>query len=401
MRAFILAAGEGTRMWPLTENRPKPLIPLANKPIIEHILSSLINSDVKKITILIGYEGRKIVERYGYSYQGARIEYIYQKERKGTGDAILYAEKYPDDEFLFINGDLYFQGEAIREILASGSNSILSVFRENAEHYGVVNGNDFLTEIREKQKGARNAWVNGGIYYLERKIFDYIKKVEPSPRGEIEITDALNLMAKKERIKIVKFKGTWIDIGRPWDLLTATELYLKGVKKKIEGEIEKNVVIEGNVIIGKNTIIKSGTRIEGPAIIGENCKVGPNAYIRPNTVIGDNCHVGMSEVKGSVIMNNTNVPHFNYVGDSIIGENCNLGAGTIVANLRLDENSIKIYVKGKREDTGRRKLGVIMGDNVHTGINVSIDVGTMIGSDVFIAPGAVVRGVIRRGSRVF
>ena len=401
MRAFILAAGEGTRMWPLTENRPKPLIPLANKPIIEHIMDSLIDAGVKKISILIGYEGRKIIEKYGYSYRDAEIEYAYQKDRKGTGDAVLYAEEFNDDEFLILNGDLYFGTDAIKEILKSGSNSLLSVFVENAESYGAISGDKYLEKIREKVKGLRNEWVNGGIYFLRREIFDYLHRVKPSPRGEIELTTALNMMAKDEKIKIVRYKGTWVDIGKPWDLLKATELYLQGIEKKIDGELEDNVVIRGAVKIGKGTIIMSGTRIEGPVVIGENCRIGPNAYIRPNTVIGNNCHVGMSEVKASIIMNNSNAPHFNYVGDSIIGENCNLGAGTIVANLRLDEENIRAYVKGQKEDTHRRKLGVIMGDNVHTGINVSIDVGTMIGSDVFIAPGALARGVIRRKSRIF
>ena len=401
MHAFILAAGEGTRMWPLTENRPKPLIPLANKPIIEHIMDSLIDAGVKKISILIGYEGRKIIEKYGYSYRDAEIEYAYQKERRGTGDAVLYAEKFNDDEFLILNGDLYFGTDAIKEILKSGSNSLLSVFVENAESYGAISGDKYLEKIREKVKGLRNEWVNGGIYLLHREIFDYLHRVKPSPRGEIELTTALNMMAKDEKIKIVRYKGTWVDIGKPWDLLKATELYLQGMEKKIDGELEDNVVIRGAVKIGKGTIIMSGTRIEGPVVIGENCKIGPNAYIRPNTVIGNNCHVGMSEVKASIIMNNSNVPHFNYVGDSIIGENCNLGAGTTVANLRLDEKNIRVYVKGKREDTGRRKLGVIMGDNVHTGINVSIDAGTIIGCDVYIAPGAVARGVIRKKSRMF
>ncbi len=401
MRAFILAAGEGTRMWPLTENRPKPLIPLANKPIIEHIMDSLVDAGVKKISVLIGYEGRKIIERYGYSYRDAKIDYVYQKERRGTGDAVLYAEKFDDEEFLILNGDLLFGKDAIKKIIENGSNSLLSVLVEYAESYGAMMGREYLEKIKEKEKGLKNAWINAGIYILDREIFKFLHEVKPSPRGEIELTSALNMMAKEKKIKIVRYEGMWMDIGKPWDLLKAIELYLQGIEEKIEGEIEENVIIKGNVRIGKGTVVMSGTRIEGPAIIGENCKIGPNAYIRPNTVIGNNCHVGMSEVKASIIMDNSNVPHFNYVGDSIIGENCNLGAGTMVANLRLDEENVWVYVKGEKENTGRRKLGVIMGDNVHTGINVSIDVGTMIGSDVFIAPGTVARGIIKKKSRIF
>ena len=400
MRAFILAAGEGTRMWPLTDTRPKPLIPLANKPIIEHILDAIVEYDIKKISILIGYEGRQIAERYGHYYRGADIDYVYQKERRGTGDAVLYASKYKDEKFLILNGDLYFEKRAISEILKY-DNAVLGVYKENAEPYGLLIGNENLEEIREKVPNS-SGLVNAGIYVFNRKIFDYIKKVELSPRGEIEFTDAINMFAKEHDVKIVQYDGLWLDIGYPWHLLDATKAYLKKMECEVKGEVEESVVIKGKVCIGEGTRIMSGTYIEGPVLIGKNCKIGPNAYIRPYTVIGDNCHIGNScEVKASIIMNGSKVPHFNYVGDSIIGENCNLGAGTKVANLRLDEKNIKVVVKDEIVDTERRKLGVIMGDNVHTGINVSIDVGTMIGSYAAIAPGARVKGVVAMRSRVY
>ncbi len=400
MRAFILAAGEGTRMWPLTDTRPKPLIPLANKPIIEHILDALIDAGLENISILIGYEGRQIVEKYGYEYRGAKIDYVYQKELKGTGDAVGYAAKYPDDKFIFVNGDLYFEKKAI-EMLLPHNNGVLGVYREDASPYGLLIGEDYLEEIKEKVPES-SGWINAGIYVFDRRIFNYLRMIKPSPRGELELTDAINLFAKEERIRIVRYQGMWVDIGMPWHLLDATRAYLENMNCEMKGTVEEHVILRGKVCIGEGTRVLSGTYIEGPVLIGKNCKIGPNAYIRPYTVIGDNCHVGNAcEIKGSVIMNGTKVPHFNYVGDSIIGENCNLGAGTKVANLRLDEKNIKLPIKGKVVDTHRRKLGVIMGDNVHTGINVSIDVGTLIGAHSSIAPGARVKGVIARGSRIF
>ncbi len=400
MRAFILAAGEGTRMWPLTDTRPKPLIPLANKPIIEHILDALVEAGIEKISILIGYEGRQIAERYGHSYKGAKIDYVYQNERRGTGDAVLYASKYTDEKFLILNGDLYFEKSAISDILEH-DNAVLGVYKDNAESYGLLIGDENLEEIREKVPGA-SGLVNAGVYVFHREIFEYIKRVELSPRGEIEFTDAINMFVKEHDVKIVKYNGLWHDIGYPWHLLDATKAYLEKMKCGIRGEAEENVVLKGKVCIGEGTKIMSGTYIEGPVLIGKNCKIGPNAYIRPYTVIGDNCHIGnSSEIKASIIMNGSKVPHFNYVGDSVIGENCNLGAGTKVANLRLDEKNIRVVVKDKIVDTGRRKLGVIMGDYVHTGINVSIDVGTMIGSYAAIAPGAKIKGVVSTRSRVF
>ncbi len=400
MRAFILAAGEGTRMWPLTDTRPKPLIPLGNKPIIEHILDAIVDSGIGDISILIGYEGRQIADRYGYEYRGARIDYVYQKERRGTGDAVLYAEKYEDDRFLIVNGDLYFEKNALREIL-SYNNALLGVYKDDASQYGLLLGGENLEEIREKVPGS-SGLVNAGVYVFEREIFDYLHRVKLSPRGEIEFTDAVNMFAKEHEVKIVKYSGLWLDIGMPWHLLDATRAYLETLECGIDGFVEENVVLKGKVCIGEGTRIMSGSYIEGPVLIGKNCKIGPNAYIRPYTVIGNGVHIGNScEIKASVIMDNSKIPHFNYVGDSIIGERCNLGAGTKIANLRLDEKNIKVAVKGKLVDTGRRKLGVIMGDNVHTGINVSIDVGTMIGARTAIGPGARVKGIVGSGSRVY
>lgn len=400
MLAFIMAAGEGTRMWPLTETRPKPLIPVANKPIIEHIMDAVVDAGIEKMVILIGREGRKIVGRYGYSYRGVPIEYKYQEERLGTGSAAMYAEEYRDERIMFINGDIIFEKDVIKE-MKGYENAILAVFRENAESYGTIEGVEYLEKISEKEKGAKNRWINAGIYVFGREIFDALRKCELSPRGEIELTDAINMLAKEKDIKIIRSDGYWNDIGTPWDLLDANRDLLDGIKGRIEGVVEDGVWVKGEVIVGKNTLIKSGTYIEGPVIIGENCTIGPNSYIRPYTVIGNNCHIGnSSEIKASIIMDGSKIPHFNYVGDSVIGENCNLGAGTKVANLRLDERNIRVNLKGRYVDTGRRKLGVIMGDNVHTGINVSIFPGTVIGKDVRVGPGSDVQGIINSESRI-
>jgi bifunctional UDP-N-acetylglucosamine pyrophosphorylase/glucosamine-1-phosphate N-acetyltransferase len=187
----------------------------------------------------------------------------------------------------------------------------------------------------------------------------------------------------------------------PWHLLDANEELLKKMKNKIEGTVEKNVMMKGIVIVGKDTIIRSGTYIEGPVLIGTNCKIGPNSYLRPYTTIGNHCHIGnASEVKNSIVMDHSNVPHLNYIGDSVIGQQCNLGAGTTIANLRLDKKNIPVILNGKKLDSKRQKLGMIMGDNSQTGINSIVNVGTMIGNDVFIGPGALAKGEIRPEAKI-
>lgn len=151
-------------------------------------------------------------------------------------------------------------------------------------------------------------------------------------------------------------------------------------EKKEKGFIkEKGAIISKEAIIKKGTIIKSGSYIEGRVYIGENCVIGPNCYIRDGSVIENNCKIGASvEIKNSIIGSMTKINHLSYVGDSIIGENCNLGAGTITANLRHDNSTVKVEVKDKLIDTGKTKLGAIIADNIKTGIGTLIYPGRKV-----------------------
>jgi len=159
--------------------------------------------------------------------------------------------------------------------------------------------------------------------------------------------------------------------------------------------------LTGPVQIGSGTKVLTGAHIQGPVIIGKDCEIGPNCRIRPSTFIGDRCKIGNgSEIKNSIFMDGSRAPHINYVGDSVLGERVNLGAGTKIANLRLDERNITVTLKGKTVDTGLRKLGAIIGDDVKVGINASIDAGTIIGEETYVGMGAVVRGTIAPRSRI-
>jgi len=229
-------------------------------------------------------------------------------------------------------------------------------------------------------------------------VFEAASRTEKSPRGEYEITDTCKILMTTKSGLHYHMLQSWLDLSYPWDLLTANENMLADLKAENLGEVEANVTLKGAVVIGRNTVVRSGAYIEGPVIIGEDCRIGPNCYIRPFTTIGNGCHIGAAvEVKNSIIMNGTDFPHLNYVGDSVIGAGCNFGAGTKIANLRLDKQNVKVAGL----DTGRRKLGAIVGDRVETGINTSINVGTMIGNNTFIGPGVVVKGIIVPGSRLF
>ena len=169
----------------------------------------------------------------------------------------------------------------------------------------------------------------------------------------------------------------------------------------VEGEIEKDVHMKGPVRVAKGALVKSGAYIEGPVYIGPDARVGPNCYLRASTHIGARCHVGAaSEVKNSILFAHTNAPHHNYVGDSLLGSRVNLGAGTKIANLRFDQREIQVTIGGARVSTGMRKFGAVLGDGVQTGINASIDAGSIVGPGALIGPGARASGSIEAGARV-
>ena len=240
--------------------------------------------------------------------------------------------------------------------------------------------------------------ANVGLYLFTPDIFDAIVRTPESPRGEYEITDSIQLMIDRGLHVSFQELTYWLDLSYPWDLLTANESLLATIEPQNLGEVEDNVTIKGVVSIGKNTVVRSGSYIVGPVIIGRNCDIGPNCCIRSSTAIGDNCHIGTAvEVKNSIIMRDSKIPHHNYIGDSIIGEGCNLGAGTKIANLKLDKKDVVIA----GIDTKRRKLGAIIGDRVEIGINASINVGCIIGNNAQIGPGALAHGIIAPGSRKF
>jgi bifunctional UDP-N-acetylglucosamine pyrophosphorylase/glucosamine-1-phosphate N-acetyltransferase len=170
------------------------------------------------------------------------------------------------------------------------------------------------------------------------------------------------------------------------------------MRAKVAGVIENDVTFKGSVFIEEGAVIKSGTCIEGPTYCGRGTRVGPNARVRPFTSLEKDVAIGAScDIKNSIVMRGTKIPHLSYVGDSIIGEECNLGAGTITANVRFDKHEIRMAVKGHVTSTSRVKLGVIMGDRVQTGINVSILPGIRIGSGSWIGPGALVSKDVSSG----
>jgi UDP-N-acetylglucosamine diphosphorylase/glucosamine-1-phosphate N-acetyltransferase len=400
MKCVILAAGEGNRMHPLTYTRPKVMLPIAGKPILEWNLLNARVAGLKEFIFIVSYKSEMVREYFGSGKPwNVKINYVNQGKAMGTAHAIGTVKPFVND-FIVLSGDTIFGVNDIKQITQKGTKMGL-IKMDNPTDYGVVElKGKRVMKIYEKMEHPLSKIINAGIYHFNKKIFGVIQKTEKSSRGEFEITDSINMLIRTEPMEGV-FLRKWRDVVYPWHLLDANEEIVKKMKRKILGTIEKNVILKGSVVVGKDTVVRSGTYIEGPVFIGSNSKIGPNCYLRPYTTIGNFCHVGNAcEVKNSIVMDYSNIPHLNYVGDSIIGQYCNLGAGTTVANLKLDKHNISVVLNGKKIDSKRRKLGMVMGDNVQTGINSVINVGTMIGNNVFIGLGATAKGEIKPDSKI-
>jgi bifunctional UDP-N-acetylglucosamine pyrophosphorylase/glucosamine-1-phosphate N-acetyltransferase len=392
MECIVLAAGEGKRMRPLTAKRPKVMLPLANKPMMEHLVIAARDAGIADFVFVVGYGEREIRKHFGDGAPWSiRIRYATQRQQQGTADAVRSARELVTEEFLVLNGDMILKSQDIANLMQTPAPCMGISSTDHPQEYGVVIiENGLITSLEEKSKTPRSSHINAGAYKFTPAIFDMIDQVHPSPRGELELTDALDMLVAKRSLHALPLTY-WMDVGHPWDMLAANEELIACQPPAHSGLVEDGVVLRDRVIVGDGSVIKTGTYIEGPCIIGRNCRIGPHAYIRGSTSIGDDCHIGhCSEIKNSVIMSGTKVPHFNYIGDSVVGSGCNFGAGTKIANLRHDHAPVRVCGK----DTHRKKFGAVIGDGVQFGINCSINVGSMIGSNALFGPNSYIEGCI-------
>ncbi|MEM3880839.1 MAG: sugar phosphate nucleotidyltransferase [Candidatus Bathyarchaeia archaeon] len=397
MKAVILAAGEGVRLQPITATRPKHLIKLGGKAILEHCIDALKSNGLTDIIIVTHYMSEAIRQYFGDGEKmDVKITYVEQKAVLGTGNAVSTVEPDVDGDFALVYGDLLFAPNILKAVLnrfeTEDAAAVMSVVPvDKPENYGIVelDSKKAVKRIVEKPAAgeAPSNLANAGIYVLSKEIFEKLRQIRASVRGEWELTDALSLLIKdgKTVLAAEASRSDWFDIGRPWDLLDANSWVLKRMKHEVYGTVEQGAHLIGPVTVAETARIRSGAYIEGPVFIDEGSDIGPNCYIRPCTSIGRNVRVGNAcEVKNSIIMDYTHVGHLAYVGDSILCEHCNLAAGTITANLRLDDSHVKMMVKDSVVDTGRRKLGAILGDNVKTGVNALLMPGVKVGQNSWI-----------------
>ncbi|MBN1544483.1 NTP transferase domain-containing protein [Candidatus Woesearchaeota archaeon] len=390
MQAVILAAGKSTRTYPLTVNRPKPMLKVLDRTIMEHNLDQL-HGLVDEVIIIVGFMKEEVMERFGSFYRGMRLLYAEQKEQLGTGHALQAAKPFLGGKFIVLYGDDLYSRQDLEAVLRHDYAFLVREVEDVTPFGAVVVEGSRVKEIVEKPKTSISRYANVGGFVFDKSIFEM--GLERTERGEYELTDYATALAKKGELSFEVVRDYWLPLGYPWNYLEANVFLLRRIS---EARIDKSAVVEdgvtmkGVVVIGKNTVIKAGTYIEGPVFIGDSCEVGPNAYLRPDTVLMDKVRT-RAEIVDSVLMDGVTAKHNCYIGHSVIGERTNVAAGTITADYRHDSGTNRTLVKGAKVDSGRKKLGAFIGDNVRLGIGTLIYPGRKIWPNQTTLPGQVVK----------
>ena len=332
MKALVLCAGKGTRLQPITYSLPKHVIPIANQPIVFHIIKKLVNLGITEIGLIVGYKQEIIRQVVGNGVQlGAKVEYFVQEEPKGLAHAVKMGQSFVGSEpFMVFLGDNIFEDDLsnlVKRYEKEKPDSIIILKEvDEPQRFGIATmDGDRLVKVVEKPKEPPSNLAIAGVYIFDERVFFAIDNLKPSWRGEYEITDAIQALIDQNLIvKGEILKGKWLDTGKPEDILDANQYLMQKLKGLyIHGDIDEISVLENSVYIGKNSKIYN-CKIIGPIIIGEKCFIS-NSSLYPNTCIGNNSKIADTEIENSIIMKNSSISNIKgKISDSIIGENVNI-----------------------------------------------------------------------------
>jgi len=368
-QAVILAAGEGQRLRPFTVTKPKAMLSIAGKPILGYVIEALAENGIRDIVVVVGYKKEQVFDYIGSGEQfGVDIVYITQTKRLGTAQALACARDAVKNEFLVLPGDNLIEADTIAQFATAGSNAVLVKEVDNPTRYGVVTiEGGIVKDIEEKPKEAKGNIVNTGIYAFNTEIFGFIE-------AELDIPDVLNNMIAQGRpVKAQRTDSTWLDVVYPWDILSLNSMSLGKIEAKLSGTIEAGASVEGLVLVGEGTVIRSSSYIVGPIIIGSNCDIGPSVCIMAATSIGNNVVISpFSDIRSSVIGDDVNIGPGCIIQDSVIDKGCVIGGHFTAcggeAEVKVDDQYHLVNV------------GAMLGEGCSLGNSVVAQPGVIVGN---------------------
>lgn len=379
LQTVIFSASDAPGLYPFSVNKPAGLIPVLNKTLLEYNMEQLAPFTSEWI-VIVGHDEPLITSALGSTIKKKPVKFLKLDEPWNWTDVLRAIRPYITSHFLLTGTELVLDREDLKNII-SYSPAMLSF--ENGQPSKEASRISYVDEEHSLEVVNPDGFRPACFFFTHSVL-----KLLSGFKGPFNKFLYQYLLEHKARIIL---SGRCLPLCYGWDILNAHEKLLQSKQTRIRGTVEPGVTLKGAVVIGKGTLVKTGTYIEGPVIIGDNGVIGPNSYIRGATCIGNECRIGQSvEIKNCVIGHDVRISHLSYFGDSIIGNRVNIGAGNISANLRHDGSKIISWLNGEKIETGRKKLGVMIGDEVHTGIHNSFYPGRKLWPHVETLPGAII-----------
>ncbi|MEM3871305.1 MAG: sugar phosphate nucleotidyltransferase [Nitrososphaeria archaeon] len=411
MKIVFLCGGIGKRMFPIVKD--KFLLKFLGKTLLEHHIEQALDAGFRDFVIIGNPSNVEPIRKICDSMDLNAAIFV-QKSPKGMADALLTAKDYLlNDEILVVNPNDIFDKKLYNKILVESGkgeySSFITGYRVSKYFPGgylVVNDKLELLSIHEKPgEGNEPSDLVNIVVHLHKdvaKLFNYIEKT-CSPKDDVYECALTKMISEGIKVKVIEYSGNWVAIKYPWHIHDVVKYFLDSIKTpliKDSVKVSDNVQIHGTVIIDDNVKLLEGAIVKGPCYIGKNTVVGNNVLIRDYSHIGANCSIGYStEITRSYIGDNCFF-HSNFIGDSIVCDNCLFGYGTITANYRLDQGTVKVNVNESRIDSGRSKLGAIVGEGTRIGVGCMIMPGVRLGPNSVIGPGIIVYGDVGPNKKV-
>ena len=342
MKALVLSGGAGTRLRPFSYSMPKQLIPIVNKPVLEHVLDNIRALGVDEIGIIVGDRAAQIAAVIGDgSRLGVRVTYIPQDAPRGLAHTVAIARDFlGDDDFVMYLGDNMLPdgiAEIAEEFAAERPAAHIVVHKvEDPRQFGVAElaADGSVVRLVEKPQEPRSDLALIGVYFFTAAIHEAVTAIEPSARGELEITDAIQLLVERgAAVKASQYHGYWKDTGRVDDVLECNRRLLDGLTRRVEGEVDETSTLLGAVVVEAGARIV-GSRIEGPVVVGAGSLV-QDSEVGPHTSIGRDCVLRSTRLENSITLDGATVSEVRGLHGSLIGRSATVGPATGADQHRL------------------------------------------------------------------
>ncbi|HEY7818735.1 MAG TPA: sugar phosphate nucleotidyltransferase [Vicinamibacteria bacterium] len=375
MQAVLMAAGRSTRTHPLTASRPKPLVPLWDRPLLEHQLRQL-QGLVEEVVVVVGFLREKIEDRFGAEFGATRLRYVVQEQQRGTADALLAARPHLSGRTLVLNGDDFYHRDDLAGLAALGRGLLVARAKDPENRAVVRLENDEIRDIEEKPKSPpRDSWCSIGGYCVEPEDLRHLDSIVPSPRGELELPDFILRLVQEGGVRAKKIERFWLPITYAWDVLQAALFLwedparagnlglrsesLETLRRRADVSIGEGVRLSGPIHVGTGVRIEEGATLSGPLAIGSATRIGQGARLE-RSILFESVVIGPRAV----------------ALDSVLGERVRVGEGAMLESRPGRELAIEI--KGKRVVPDMERLGVVAGDGASIGQDEKVFAGSLI-----------------------